>query len=267
MTKVTPNDTPESNEKIDNNNMETFNRYSKSDGERDAHKIYLSTFAGELATISREGCKSAGYPMGSVVPFMIDYTGHPVIYTANVAEHTKNALDNGKASILVRDVSKNHNIDTGWRLVSMGDLIKIDDTEQARISKSYFRHYPNARAYADMHNFYFFRLNTKIARVIMGFGSIAWVDAAAICQPSPFDESTEDRIINHMNSDHADAIKHYLTLLDVDIKPSAKDPQMVAVNQFGATLRYRKRLHFLAFNEVANDAKAVREQLVQLAKS
>lgn len=260
------NKIPEKNQKITEDNMAVFNRYHKSDGARDAHKIYLSTFAGEMATISREGSKAAGYPMGSVVPFIIDYTGNPVIYTAGIAEHTKNALANGKASILVRDVRKNHHIETGWRLVSMGDLGEIDEGEQARIAKAYFRHYPNARVYEATHDFHFFRLNVKMARVIMGFGAIAWVEADAICQASPFDETSEDSMINHMNDDHVDAMKQYLTLLGVEIKHSAKMPQMVAVNQFGVTLRYRKRLHFLAFNEVANDAMAVRQQLVQLAK-
>lgn len=252
--------------RIDDDNMSLFNRYHKTDGERDAHHIYLTTFAGEMATISRPDSQSAGYPMGSVVPFMVDYTGNPIIYTAGIAEHTKNALDNGKASILVRDVRKNHHVETGWRLVSMGDLQQIDEAEQARISNSYFRHYPDARLYESTHNFHLLRLHIKIARVIMGFGSIAWVDAKALCQPSPFDEASENGIISHMNDDHIDAMKHYLIQLGVDIKPNAKPPQMVAVNQFGVTLRYRKRLHFFAFTEVANDAMAVREQLVTLTK-
>lgn len=263
MTTTENNTTPR---KIDDNNMAAFNRYHKTDGERDAHRIYLNTFAGEMATISRNDSKSAGYPMGSVVPFMIDYTGNPIIYTANIAEHTKNARDNGKASILVRDIRKNHHIETGWRLVSMGDLQQIDDSEQSRISKGFFRHYPDAQVYASTHDFYFFRLNIKIARVIMGFGAIAWVDAAALCHASPFSETDEDGIINHMNDDHVDAMKHYLTQLGIDIKPKTKAPQMVAVNQFGVTLRYRKRLHFLAFTEIANDTTAVREQLVTLAQ-
>ncbi|PIE42378.1 MAG: hypothetical protein CSA47_00730 [Gammaproteobacteria bacterium] len=255
-------------EKIhDGNISEHFKRYSKSRAQRDAHKIYLSTFAGEMATISRPDSPAAGYPMGSVAPFIIDHTGNPVIYTANVAEHSKNAEDNGKASILVREIGKNHNVETGWRLVSMGDLKKVDDSEVERVANSYFRHYPNAKSYAVAHSFYFYRLNVKIARVIMGFGRISWIDAEALCQPSVFDEKTETRIIGHMNDDHGDAIEHYLKHLRVKIEPNAQAPKMAAINQFGATLRYRKHLYFLAFDEPANDALAVREQLVKLAKA
>lgn len=252
--------------KIDDNNLAAFDRYHKTTSERDAHRIYLSTFAGEMATISRSDSQSAGYPMGSVAPFIIDYTGNPVIYIAGIAEHTKNALDNGKASILVRDIRKNHQVENGWRLVSMGDLVKVNDSESPRVGKSFFRHYPNAKLYETTHDFHFFRLEVKIARVIMGFGAIAWVDAEALCQPSPFDEASEDGMIEHMNDDHVDAMQHYLTQLSVEIKPNAKPPQMVGVNQFGITIRYRKRLYFVAFAEAAHDAMAVRQQLVALAQ-
>ncbi len=254
-------------EKITDDNMARHNRYSTDDGAHDAFEIYLTNFAGDLATISREDSKSAGYPMGSVAPFMIDYTGNPVIYTAGVAEHTKNANADPRAALTIREVEKNHAIETGWRLCCMGDLKPVGKDEDARIRESYFRHYPNAELYEGTHSFHFYRLNLKVARVILGFGRIAWVDADALVHASPFSEEDERAIINHMNEDHVDAMKKYLEQQRVEIAPNAKDPQMVAVNQFGVTIRYRKHLHFIRFEAEAHDAKAVREVLVKMAKA
>lgn len=251
---------------IDENNMAHHRRYTPEQASLDARKIYLSTFAGDMATINHTDSPAAGYPMGSVSPFFIDYTGNPVIFTANIAQHTKNTAENPKTSLMVRDVKKNHAVETGWRLTSLGDLHPINASEIDRIAKAYFRHYPNAKSYENTHGFNFYRLHVKLARLILTFGKIAWVDADALVQASPLDEQTEDDIIKHMNDDHVDAMKSYLKATYVELKPSAKPPKLVAVNQFGVTISYRKRLHFIAYDTEAADAMAIRKQLVALAK-
>lgn len=254
--------------KIDDDNMQEFNRYTKAKGRVDARNIYQNVFAGDLATLGREKSRASGYPFGSVTPFIIDHTGSPVIYTANVAEHTKNALDNGKASLMMRQVEKQHRIETGWRLTCAGDLVEVTGADRNRVAETYFRFYPEAKTYGNVHDFYFFRLNIAVARVIMGFGKISWVEGSDLMIPSTLSAEQETHIIEHMNEDHSDAIVHYLNQIDVDVDTAAKKkPKMVSVNQFGATIDYRHHLYFLAFSEVANDSMAIREQLVKLAKS
>lgn len=254
------------NSGMDKNMMDEMMRYGKEKSLADSRNIHLRAFAGDLATLGRPSSKVAGYPIGSVCPFVIDHTGQPVIYISDIAEHSRNALDNGKASIIVREIEKNHHIETGWRLTYVGDLIKVPEPEKERVANHYFRHYPTSKIYINVHGFEFWRLHVKAARVIMGFGKIAWVDAEALCLPSSLDENTEHSIIEHMNGGHLKAINHYLTTLGVTIEPNTKDPKMVGVNQFGVTLSYRKRLYFLPFEVEANDANAIREQLVKLAK-
>lgn len=253
-------------EKIYDHNMAQFDRYDKTKGAKDAIRIYRRTFAGDMATLGREGNLAAGYPIGSVTPFIIDHTGSPVIYTACVAEHTKNAQDNGKASLMLRQVEKQHYIETGWRLTCIGDLIEVQKDERERVKASYLRHYPEIESYTKVHDFYFFRLNIVVARVIMGFGRISWVDADELAKPSTLSYEEESQIIEHMNNDHQSALKHYLKQMQVDVKEHQKAPRMVAVNQFGATIDYRHRLYFLEFKEEANDMRQIRKQLVNLAK-
>lgn len=254
-------------EKIDDNNMAHFNRYTKERATRDAQHIYRSVFAGDMATLGRSGSKAEGYPFGSVTPFILDHTGNPVIFTANVAEHTKNAKADSKASLLLRQVERQHQIETGWRLTCVGDLKAIHDDELSRVQAAYLRHYPEAKEYTEVHDFYFFRLNLVAARVIMGFGKISWVEAKDLAVASTLSHKDEERIITHMNDDHGDALKHYLKNLGVTVKAKEHAPRMVSVSQFGAVLDYHHHLYFVEFDKPADNVGAVREQLVALAKT
>ncbi len=257
-----------SDKKITDENKTGFMRYTKERGTRDAQRIYRSTFAGDLATLGREGCPTDGYPFGSVAPFIIDHTGCPVVQMGTLAEHTKNAYANGKASLLLRQVERQHNVNTGWRLAVSGDLTEITDTDDlARVSETYYRYYPEGRDYATVHEFRFFRLNVVAARVIMGFGKISWVEPEDLMIPSPFNAAEETRVIKHMNDDHQDSIRHYLRKMGVEVKESTKSPFIVGLNQFGIIVDYFHHLYFVEFNEVANTMPEVKQQLVTMARS
>ena len=254
-------------EKINDDNMSHFNRYTKERGARDARRIYRSVFAGDISTLGREDSRVAGYPFGSVTPFMIDYTGSPVIFTANIAEHSKNALSTTKASLMVRQVARQHQIETGWRLTCVGDLKKITGKDFDRVSESYFRYYPEAKEYEITHEFYLFRLNITVARVIMGFGKISWVEAKDLVMASPFSQEEEKQMIEHMNDTHEPAIKHYLKNLGVSVGDNLVAPRIVAINQLGAVIDYQHHLYFVEFDEMASNVGQARQQLVKLAKA
>ncbi len=253
-------------EKINDKNMPHFNRYSQERAIQDTRRVYRRVFAGDMATIGREDSRAAGYPIGSVTPFIIDHTGSPVIFTADVAEHTKNAFDNGKASLMMRQVERQHQIETGWRLTCIGDLEKLEGDDEQRVAESYFRFYPEADKYAGVHKFCFLRLNIAVARVIMGFGKISWIEAEDFVIPSPFTREEETRIIEHMNDDHQAALFTYLKSLRVEVDESLVAPRMVSVNQFGAVVDYHHHLYFVEFDEPAETVDQARQQLVKLAK-
>ncbi|XVN74766.1 hypothetical protein AAEX37_01863 [Oligella sp. MSHR50489EDL] len=254
------------NELISDQNLSRFDIYTTEQGLADALTIYQSSFAGDLATIVRPERELEGYPMGSVVPFMLDHTGSPVILTAQMAEHSKNAQANSHASLLVRDVTRNHMIETGWRLTIIGDLIDVPENELARVAKRYENFYPHAVNYKKVHHFIYMRLVPKKFRLIKTFGQIKWLDVDTIATSSPFSEEQEDRILAHMNSEHPQAIRHYLSgVLGLSVAEH-KEISMVGLNQFGATIRYGKRLAYLPFAEPINTVEAVRAELVRLAK-
>ncbi|MDO5680484.1 MAG: DUF2470 domain-containing protein [Pelistega sp.] len=250
---------------INDGNLSRFDSYTTEQGLADALSIYQSSFAGDLATIVRPGRELEGYPMGSVVPFMLDHTGSPVILTANIAEHTKNAKKNSRASLLVRDVARNYAIETSWRLTIMGDLELVPDEDYERVSLRYNRFYPHANGYKKVHDFIFMRLAPKKLRLIKTFGQIKWLDVETIAVPTPFTQEQEEQIITHMNEDHQSAIAHYLQALGMTIEHE-RSMMMVGVNQFGATLRHGLRLVHLPFTQVVTSVNDVRMQLIALAK-
>ena len=69
----------------------------------------LSTEARQFLHRSRKGVLSthsarfAGYPFGSIAPFVVDHSGCPVILISTLAEHTKNILQNPHVSLIVLD--------------------------------------------------------------------------------------------------------------------------------------------------------------------
>lgn len=226
----------------------------------------LDCHAGSLATICRAGHPLEGYPVSSVVPFVLDDDFNPVILIANIAEHTHNALENPKASIFIREGEDRANVQTQWRICMIGDLLPVPDAEVAALGEHYYRHYPDARGYYQTHGFHFFRLHLKKYRIIMGFGAIRWIKAQAVYDRNPFDEQSKMHMIEHMNDDHVPAMRTYLRARGVAV-PDDAAVHMVAVHPYGVNLRYGEGLYFIPFAEPATSPQAVRQALVALAKS
>lgn len=71
-------------------------------------------------------------------------------------------------------------------------------------------------------------------------------------------------MIEHMNSDHANAIAHYVELSDL---PRSAPAQMVGIDSEGMHLRIGQGIHWLAFPSNCNTPTQVREALVLLARA
>lgn len=225
----------------------------------------LDCHAGNLATICRDDHPLTGYPVSSVVPFVLDSAFNPVILIADIAEHTHNALANPKASIFIREGEDRGNVQTQWRICMIGDLLPLPEAEIATLSEHYYRHFPESRGYHHTHNFRFFRLHLKKYRIIMGFGAIRWIKAEAVYEKTPFTPDDIERMITHMNDDHSAAMRNYLRQRDIAIDDTAP-VEMVALHAYGFTLRYGDGLYFIPFAEPCQTPQAVREALVAMAK-
>lgn len=242
------------------------NPYTTLQAMADLRAHMLDCHAGSLATICRDGHPLAGYPVSSVVPFVLDNDFNPIILIADIAEHTHNALADPKASIFIREEGDRANVQTQWRICMIGDLLPVPDAEVTELGEHYYRHFPDARGYHQTHGFRFFRLHLKKYRIIMGFGAIRWIKAEAVYERNPFDEQSKMRMITHMNDDHADAMRRYLRARDITVADDTA-VEMVNLHPYGCTLRYGEGLYFIAFPQPAKDAQSVRDALVALARA
>ncbi|UJF25080.1 DUF2470 domain-containing protein [Suttonella sp. R2A3] len=251
---------------LTNKEVQRATTYTTKQAMVDLRQHMLSSFAGSLATICRDDHPLTGYPVSSVVPFFLDKNFNPIIQIANVAEHTHNADANPKASIFLRERYDGGDVQKQWRICMVGDLQRVPAEDIEEIAEQYYAHYPHARTFKRMHDFFFFRLHIKKYRIIMGFGDIRWIAGDAPYHPCPFDAETKQRMITHMNEDHMDAMCRYLRDMNIAVNDD-DEVTMCAIHQYGFVLRHGEALYFVPFAEQPKDATEVREALVAMAKA
>jgi heme oxygenase (biliverdin-IX-beta and delta-forming) len=227
---------------------------------KEARKLLLSEYQAILSTHSVD---VDGYPFGSVVPYCLNQKGLPVILISAIAQHTKNILSDPKVSIIATEGSAD-DLQTVGRITYIGNAIKLkeDDTESI---ERYYSYFPQSRDFHKTHDFDFYQLQAVRIRFIGGFGQIYWVEKDEFLLPNPFSLEEEKRMIDHMNKDHLDAIKHYCDLYDIQYLVDDV-PVIAGIDSEGFNLRVNARLHRINFDEPVTTAENIRKVLVELAK-
>lgn len=221
---------------------------------------------GMLSTIARE---PQGYPFGSLVTYLADEGGDPWVLISTMAEHTRNALLDPRASLMISEEAP-AGVDplALARLSLVGMLIQATPTPEFR--DQFLERHPGTRVYVDFPDFSWWRLNIVAIRYVGGFGRMSWVEpsdyASAIADPIA---GAAQGICDHMNEDHADAqvdlIRHYLD------RPDITSAHMVSVDRLGCDFdtvspsgSHPLRL---PFPEPVNDSLAVRKTFVAMLHS
>lgn len=225
-----------------------------------ARNLLLSEYQGILSTISVD---VEGYPFGSVVPYCLSKEGKPVILISTIAQHTKNILSDSKVSLTVTE-SGIEDGQTAGRITFIGDAVKlgVDDTESI---ERYYQYFPQSMDYHKTHNFYFYQINLVRIRFIGGFGEIYWLEKESFLLANPFSFDEEKSMIEHMNADHIESMKHYCQLNDINYSEE-KLPVMVGIDSEGFNLRVGKRINRINFEESVTTAMEVRKAMVAMAK-
>jgi putative heme iron utilization protein len=136
----------------------------------------------------------------------------------------------------------------------------VDEAAIEAAAERYYRYFPDAGNYHKAHDFDFWVLQPVRHRYIGGFGAIHWLDQVTLA--NPFAGKAEASMIEHMNSDHAKAIAHYVQLTEL---PRSVPAHMVGIDSEGMHLRIGQAVHWLAFPSPCNTPTQVREALVLLA--
>lgn len=224
-----------------------------------ARELLLKEYRGVLSTQSKA---MPGYPFGSVVPYCLDEQGQPLILISRIAQHTHNLQLEPKCSLLVGERGA-EDVQAVGRLTLLAQARQLtDDVAIAAAAERYYRYFPNSQGYHQAHDFDFWVLEPVRARYIGGFGAIHWVNSVTLA--NPFAGATELSMVEHMNSDHANAIAHYVELAGLPREPAA---QLAGIDSEGFHLRIGQALYWLAFPEVCGNPGAVRQALVALARA
>ena len=102
----------------------------------------------------------------------------------------------------------------------------------------YLARYENARYWQDYTDFAYFRLEVAGVYFIGGFGVMGWVEAAdyAAAEADPLAEAGPG-IIQHMNADHADALRRIAAHFAGE---TADEAAMTAVDRLGFHVRLKR---------------------------
>lgn len=226
---------------------------------RPARELLLKEYRGVLSTHSKS---MPGFPFGSVVPYCLDADGHPLILISRIAQHTHNLQKDPKCSMLVGE-REAEDVQAVGRLTVMAEARKLTDEAAIEAAASrYYRYFPESANYHKAHDFDFWVLEPVRHRYIGGFGAIHWLDQVTL--GNPFAGKAETSMIEHMNSDHANAIAHYVELTGL---PRGAPAELVGIDSEGMHLRIGQGVYWLAFPSICNTPTQVREALVLLARA
>jgi hypothetical protein len=205
----------------------------------------------------------AGAPYASLVAPAPDMTGAPLLLLSDLAQHTRNLAADPRACLLVDGTGGYDQPLAGPRVSLLGRL-HLDDTPATR--GRYLRWQPQAAQYAELSDFRIYRLELTGAHLVSGFGKVHWLAPEALhrnIQDATALMEREADIVEHMNSDHLDALADIAGDLIGGPRPDDGAWILAGIDPDGADLARgpgRLRLNFAA--RVRN-AEECRRELVR----
>lgn len=213
---------------------------------RSARHLFAGAFYGVLSTHSVE---HSGYPFGSVVPYVPDRDGNPLMLLSHLSQHTHNLDADGRCSLTVVEPGEG-DVQTRARLNALGDVSTVDPTEA---TQRYFEYLPHTRVYHEQLGFRFYRFRPRRFHWNGGFATARWFDASRIVRTNPFDHQTEQQILAQLNRSDAEAFRRTLA---GEVDPDC-DLAAVGIDAEGLDLRVDDRLRRISLSrEVGTVAEA-----------
>jgi heme iron utilization protein len=234
-----------------------------------ARTLAASHHRGTLSTLALD---PAGYPFGSVVSFVLDDVGRPLMVISTMAEHTRNAAADARASLMVAEpVPEGADPLAAGRVTLVGTLARVPDGGQQEASDRVVAALPGVGYYAGFTDFACWRLEVTHIRWVGGFGRMSWIGA------DDYAAATADPVLphaagvtGHMNEDHADA--GLLICAQLSGRADLTKATMVGVDRFGGDYEAtaedgRPVVVRVPFPEPAASTEDVRRHLVAAVRA
>ena len=234
---------------------------SKIQYELNAVNLFRSSNTAILSTLSKS---TDDYPFGSFVTFVSNSNRELFIYASDIAEHTKNILNDSRACVTISSVNNDGDKQASARLSLMGDLTRVAKDEVKNYQSRFFKFLPESERYSHIHGFHLYRLTILKARWIGGFGAIGWLDTTHWTAAVPDWQSGEESMIEHMNEDHSNVVCSALNGMFDIIDPKA---QMLALCTDGYYILSAEGQFFIPFHQPCYSETDVRAALIKQAKA
>ena len=222
---------------------------------------------GSLSSLSR---KQPGFPFGSVMPYGLDDAGRPIFLISTMAMHTQNLQANPHASLLVAQPDAGGDPLGASRVTLLGNATPMaepgSEKDVAEARALYLARYPNSKHWVDFEDFSFYRMDVVDVYYVGGFGVMGWVSASDYehAKPDPLADVATG-IIQHMNTDHADAL---ILLAKAFAGLESQEAAMTSVDRLGFHVRLRTedgmRGARIAFSREVTSAAEARTVLVEM---
>lgn len=149
---------------------------------------------GALSTLSK---KLAGFPFGSITPYLTDHDGSLLIYISELAEHTKNIAHDPRVSLITHNQASPE-IQMQGRVTVTGNARRVTDQQQP--AARYLRHFPEAAELMKL-DFAFYRIEPVAIRYIGGVGRIHWanMDSYSVKNTAEL-AAQEEKLLNKINT-------------------------------------------------------------------
>lgn len=227
--------------------------------------LVTSASRGALSTLAAD---PEGYPYGSVASYGLDDRGNPLFFISLMAEHTRNAMRDPRASLLVTErVPDGADPLASGRVTLLGLLSTVAEDDRPTARDRYLEANPAAAYYIDFGDFVFYRLDVQSIRYVGGYGRMSWVDGGsyAVAEPDPLAAAAAG-IIEHMNADHADA--QVLFCRHLADRPDTTEAVMSSVDRYGfemiAVSPTGRAAIRLGFPEECTTGEQVRQAMVAM---
>jgi hypothetical protein len=218
-----------------------------------------------LATAERD---QGGWPYATLIQVAVAHDGTPLVLLSDLADHTKNFAHDDRVSLLFDDVRGLENPLTGTRVTVQGRIERLGESDaDNRLRARYLARIPNATDYTAFTDFNFYRVVPERLHLVAGFGRIHWLAApdvllAPACTGTLAEE--EAGILDHMNTDHADAVDLYAGSVVADApagwRMTGIDPEGIDLQREGAHAR-------VDFDSGVADGESARRALVALVNA
>jgi len=222
----------------------------------------------DFAALATNAAGEAGWPYASLVMVACDHDGTPILLMSDLAEHARNIAGDPRVSLLFDGTQSGggRSGDAPLDAPRVSVMGRAARSNEPRHRARYLARNPTAERFADFGDFHIYALEVTRAHLVQGFGKVRWMQAGALLFDTVKTEALIDAeadIVEHMNTDHADAVDLYAGVL---LGRAGSGWRMTGIDPEGCDLRRETGVARLDFDSPVADAGKARAVLVELVK-